>query len=77
MLRLENIRIIGDRAEADFYPEGEKQAGHIVVDVARREIVEIKHVPEYEFMYPAHARSQLLRMAEEGDTRKSCVVKWF
>ena len=77
MLRLKNIKITDKTAEADFYPENLDLYGHIVVDLASREIVDIRHVPGYEFMYPGHARKELVRIAKAGETRETSVVMWY
>ena len=77
MLQLKNIEISKDRAEADFYPENEQRSGHVVVDLEKEEIIELRNVSGFEFMYPAHALRELIRMAREGDKRKTCTVMWY
>lgn len=77
MLHLKNIAINETMAEADFYPEGGTAFGHIVVDVAHEEIVEITHVPGYEIIYPEHAKRQLIRMAKDDNPRPEYRVMWY
>lgn len=77
MLRLKNIRIDENFAEADFIPENSDKVGHIVVDLKSEEIKDIVHVEGYEFMYPGHARYRLVKMAQENDTRSETLVLWY
>ncbi|MBQ0037747.1 MAG: hypothetical protein KBS74_03650 [Clostridiales bacterium] len=77
MLHLKNIRINEQVAEADFYPENEKQCGHISVDLKSEEISEIINVPGYELVYPGHARKKLAKMAQENDHSNECVIFWY
>jgi hypothetical protein len=77
MLRLKNIQIKNDIAEADFIPENESECGHIVVDLKSKEIVSIKNVPGYEYMHPGHARAKLVEMAKAKDSRSECTVMWY
>lgn len=77
MLRLKNIKISNDIAEADFYPEDQEVSGHIVVDLQTEEIQSIQHVPGYEFMYPGHAAGKLIDMAEKHDESSESLVMWY
>lgn len=77
MLRLKNIKINSEVAEADFYPEDSETKGHIVVNLHTREIQSIQHVPGYEFMYPGHARHRLVEMAKEHDESSESLVMWY
>lgn len=77
MLRLKNIKINSEVAEADFYPEDSEICGHIVVDLHTEEIQSIQHVPGYEFMYPGHAAWKLIDMAKEHDESSECLVMWY
>ncbi len=77
MLHLKNIKIDGDRAEADFIPETETKTGHIVVDLPSEEIIQIQQVPGYEYMHPHHARITLVEMAKAQDNRTERTVIWY
>lgn len=77
MLRLKNIKINNRFAEADFYPEDIENPGHIVVDLESEEILSIRNVPGYEYMYPGHARKKLVQMANEGNASAECIVVWY
>ena len=77
MLRLENVEIRGNMAQADYYPETETQSGFIRVDLETEEIVELTTVAGYETMYPAHALRTLVRMANEGDTSTTRTTRWY
>ena len=77
MLRLENIKITNEIAEADFYPEQETKPGHIVVNLQTEEIDSIVHVPGYEFMYPGHARETLVEMSNSNDKRTERIIMWY
>ena len=77
MLLLKNIRIEREIAEADFYPEGQENAGHIIVDISSDEIISCKEVPGYGASYAGHARKRLIQMAKENDHREECIVMWY
>ena len=77
MLRLKNISISGNTAEADFFPEDGTGHGHIVINLESEEIIHIDHAPGYELIYPGHARKQLVRMAKSDDRRSECTVMWY
>lgn len=77
MLRLRNIKIKNNRAEADFYPEDSKTCGHVVVDLSSGEIISAVEVPDYGASYSGHARQRLVRMAKENDARPECLVMWY
>lgn len=77
MLRLENIQIENNVAQADFIPEAEIERGHIIVDLKSEEIIRIKNVPGYEYIYPGHARARLVEMAKTKDPRLECTVMWY
>ena len=77
MLRLKNVRIGSEYAEAEFYPEDSKDAGHIVVRLSDGEISSCKEVPGYGASYRGHARQRLVKMAKENDQRSECLVMWY
>lgn len=77
MLRLKNIIIRSEYAEADFYPEDGQKAGHIVVNLSDEEISSCVDVPGYGASYSGHARQRLVKMAKENDTRAECLVMWY
>ena len=77
MLRLKNVKINEKVAEADFYPEGSKSHGHIVVDIAKEDEISCSIVDGYGPAYAAHAKTRLIRIAKERDTRTECVVMWY
>lgn len=77
MVRLKNIEINDKIAKADFTPENTGLWGHIEVDLSTREVIEVKHVPEYEMFYPSHAKRKLIEMAEAGDAQTECLVMWY
>lgn len=77
MLRLKNIRINEHLAEADFFPEDTNVFGYIAVDLQSEEIKEIVNAEGYEYIYPGHARNQLVKMAREKDMSTECVVYWY
>lgn len=76
MLRLRNVKIGSEYAEADFYPEDGPAAGHVVVDLSDGEIVSCVDVPGYGASYSGHARQRLMKMAKECDARSECLVMW-
>ena len=77
MLHLKNVKIGSEYAEADFYPEDSKEAGHVVVNLSNGEIESCIEVPGYGASYRGHALQKLLKMAEEKDTRRECRVMWY
>lgn len=77
MLRLKNIRIGNGKAEADFYPEDSKRAGHIVVSLESKEIVSCEDVPGYGESYRGHAKLHLIKMAKENNTATERTVMWY
>jgi len=76
MLRLKNVKIGVEFAEADFYPEDGYDAGHVIVRLSDGEIVSSVDVPGYGASYKGHARQRLVAMAKEKDTRDECLVMW-
>ena len=77
MLRLKNVKIGNEYAEADFYPEDADRAGHVVIELVDGEIVTCTKVPGYGESYSDHARQRLVKMAKENDTRIECLVMWY
>lgn len=77
MLRLKNIKIEKEIAEADFYPEGKEFFGHIKVDLSTNEIISCDQISGYGDSYSGHAKQRLVRMAKEKDHREECVVMWY
>lgn len=77
MLRLLNVKIQNDIAQAEYTPEEETQRGFIRVDLKTQQVLEQTDVPGYEIMHPAHARTALIRMASEGDKRTERLVMWY
>lgn len=77
MLRLKNIKIGKNKAEADFYPEGSNKAGHIVVNLENKEIVSCEDVPGFGESYRGHAKLHLLKMAKENNTATERTVMWY
>lgn len=77
MLRLKNVKIGSEYAEADFFPEDSETAGHVVVDLSDGEISVCDNVQGYGESYAGHARQRLVRMAKEKDHRSECVVMWY
>ena len=77
MVRLKNIKIGSDFAEADFYPEDSVTCGHIVVDLNTGEICSCTAVDGYGKSYSAHARRRLREMAEENNTRTESIAMWY
>ena len=76
MLRLKNVKIGSEYAEADFYPEDGREFGHVVVDLSGGEIASCTEVPGYGASYSGHARQRLMKMAKENDHRSECLVMW-
>ena len=76
MLRLKNVKIGSEYAEADFYPEDGEKHGHIIVALAAGEICSCTAVTGYGESYSAHARQRLVRMVQEKDARSECLVMW-
>lgn len=77
MLRLKNVKIGSEYAEADFYPEDGPKFGHVVVNLSDGEIASCVDVPGYGASYGGHARQRLVEMAKKKDTRSECLVMWY
>lgn len=77
MLRLKNVKIGNEYAEADFFPEDGEKAGHVVVNLSNDEISTCDNAPGYGESYAGHARQRLVRMAKEKDHRSECIVMWY
>jgi hypothetical protein len=77
MLRLENVKIKENTAEADFYPEDSAKAGHIVVDLSTKETISLKNVPGYGDAYEFYARKRLCTLAKEKSDATRSVVMWY
>lgn len=77
MLRLKNIRINDAIAEADYYPETSDVSGHIVVNLSTGEVDSLEPVEGYSDMHPAHAMTELLRMARSKDSATERTVRWY
>lgn len=76
MLRLKNIKIENGKAEADFYPEDSKNAGHIVVNLENNEIISCEDVNGYGESYRGHAKQHLIRMAKDNNITTERTVMW-
>ena len=77
MLRLKNVKIGSEYAEADFYPEDGQAHGHVVIDLSKEEIISCVDVSGYGASYRGHALQRLIKMAEEKDYRSECLVMWY
>lgn len=77
MLRLKNIRIGSEYAEADFYPEDSQIAGHVVANLSTGEIESCIEISGYGDSYKGHALQRLIKMAKENDLRTECTVMWY
>ena len=77
MLRLKNIRIGNEFAEADFYPEDGSEFGHVIVNLLDGGIDFCVEVSGFGPSYSAHARQHLVKLAREQDTRNECLVMWY
>lgn len=77
MLRLRNVKIGSEYAEADFYPEDGQEFGHVVVDLSSWEIAFCAEVPGYGPSYKSHARQRLVEMSKKNDIRSECLVMWY
>ena len=77
MLQLKNIRIENGMAEADFYPEDSKTAGHIVVDLKNEMVVFCESVPGFGESYVGHAKLHLIKMAKQKITATERLVMWY
>ena len=76
MLRLRNVKIGVEFAEADFYPEDGKDSGHVIVRLSDGEIVSSVEVSGYGASYVGHARQRLVSMFKDKDDRSECLVMW-
>ena len=76
MVRLKNVKIENEYAEADFYPEDSDRAGHVIVNLSSGEVV-CNDVPGYGEEYGDQASRRLVKMAKENDTRSECLVMWY
>lgn len=77
MLRLKNVKIESEYAEADFYPEDGAVFGHVVVGLSDGEIISCVPASGYGDSYTGHARQRLVSMAKENDNREECLVMWY
>ena len=77
MLRLKNIKIGSEYAEADFYPEDSQAFGHVVVDLSNGAIISCIRAPGYGESYVGHARQRLVEMDRDNDSRSECLVMWY
>ena len=77
MVRLKNIKIGSEFAEADFYPEDSVTCGHIIINLNDGEVCSCTNVTGYGEAYPAFTRRRLKEMAKENDTRTECLVMWY
>ena len=77
MLRLKNIKIGTNKAEADFYPEDSTRAGRIVVNLETKEIISCEDVPGFGESYRGYARLHLIKMARENNTATERTVMWY
>ncbi len=77
MVRLKNIKINDNTAEADFIPEDSSQNGHVVVNLSTGELVSCEDVKGYGASYPGHAMMKLIQLAKEHSTEKECLVMWY
>ena len=77
MLRLKNIKIGSNFAEADFYPEDCPTCGHVVINLPSGTIRDYSEVSGYGASYIAHARQNLVRIAKEQNQQNECLIMWY
>ena len=78
MLTLRNIKRTNNIIEADFYPEGEKVFGHVVVDLNTEKIITFTNPEGYKYSTcPLHAKYELLRMKDLKEFPEKRVVLWY
>jgi hypothetical protein len=77
MLTLKNITINSKTAEADYFPEAEVEASHIVVDLENAEIMSLFEGKGSWEMYSSHAMQALIHMAREKDKSTERLVMWY
>lgn len=76
MLKLKNIKIKNNIAQADFSPENTNIWGHIEVNLQSREITSCNNVEGYGSSYRAHAKWKLVELAQTNEPPTECLVMW-
>lgn len=78
MVILRNIKRTENTMEADFYPEGRGAKGFVKISLPVGEYLEVIPSPEYPHSSdPAHARYELLRLAELETLPEEKTVLWY
>lgn len=78
MVKLKNIRRTERTIEADFYPEGDIEAGHMVVNLSTGEAIESVTPEAYRgFTYASHTKTALLELAQEEELPETYTVMWY
>lgn len=78
MIVLKNIKKDEHSIEADYYPEGVGARGYVKISLPDGEYLEVIPSPEYpNSSDPAHARYELLRLAELETLPKEKTVLWY
>ena len=77
MVRLKNIQRRDNLIEADFYPEGSKIAGHIVVDITTEEDISCKEVFGYGPSYKFFAKRRLIKMVKNNEIKSEDIIMWY
>ena len=78
MVVLRNIKRTDTTMEADFYPEGVGARGYVKISLPDGEYLKVIPSPEYPHSSdPAHARYELLRLAELETLPEEKTVFWY
>lgn len=79
MVILKNIKRNETTMECDFYPEGDCEYGHMIVDLNSEEIIESSIPEEYDhgLNYKGHTRSALVELSQKEELPEKWIVMWY
>ena len=79
MVRVTGIKRTGATIEADYFPENEKEAGHIILDRKSGEVVEVKQTKMDMGIhtYAAHAASLLRKILKDEEIPPVMSSVWY
>lgn len=81
MVRLRNIKRDEKIIEADYFPEGKEDFGHVAVDIKTKEIISVTMAKEdlecYYDTYFGFAARRLRELIDAEELPETCLVMWY
>ncbi|MBQ4544519.1 MAG: hypothetical protein II996_03000 [Oscillospiraceae bacterium] len=79
MIRLKNIRINGNKASCEIFPEGSSESGYIIVDTLSQKVINYSLPEGYEWCdnHISHACAELVKISKTQEPITDKLVMWY